>query len=53
MRAEPLITEAFRTGAGMGWHAHHEDVDCLKHPSNVYGEQVRYPEVSHMPWVSI
>ena len=26
LRAEPLITEAFRTGAGVGWHEHHEDV---------------------------
>jgi 2-polyprenyl-3-methyl-5-hydroxy-6-metoxy-1,4-benzoquinol methylase len=26
LRAEPLITEAFRTGAGVGWHQHHEDV---------------------------
>ena len=26
LRAEPVITEAFRTGAGMGWHEHHEDV---------------------------
>ena len=24
--AEPRITEAFRTGAGMGWHEHDEDV---------------------------
>ena len=26
LRAEPQITEAFRTGAGVGWHEHHEDV---------------------------
>jgi ubiquinone/menaquinone biosynthesis C-methylase UbiE len=26
LRAEPQITEAFRTGAGMGWHEHHDDV---------------------------
>jgi 2-polyprenyl-3-methyl-5-hydroxy-6-metoxy-1,4-benzoquinol methylase len=26
LRAEPLITEAFRTGAGVGWHEHHADV---------------------------
>jgi len=26
LRAESQITEAFRTGAGMGWHEHHEDV---------------------------
>ena len=26
LRAVPRITEAFRTGAGMGWHEHHEDV---------------------------
>ncbi|QUH03771.1 methyltransferase domain-containing protein [Saccharopolyspora erythraea] len=26
LRAEPRITEAFRTGAGFGWHEHHEDV---------------------------
>jgi ubiquinone/menaquinone biosynthesis C-methylase UbiE len=26
LRAEPQITEAFRTGAGMGWHEHDEDV---------------------------
>jgi SAM-dependent methyltransferase len=26
LRAEPQITDAFRTGAGMGWHEHHEDV---------------------------
>ena len=26
LRAEPQITEAFRTGAGVGWHTHHEDV---------------------------
>ncbi|TCK22894.1 class I SAM-dependent methyltransferase [Pseudonocardia endophytica] len=26
LRAEPQITEAYRTGAGMGWHEHHEDV---------------------------
>ena len=26
LRAEPQITEAFRTGSGVGWHEHHEDV---------------------------
>lgn len=26
LRAESQITEAFRTGAGMGWHEHHDDV---------------------------
>jgi SAM-dependent methyltransferase len=26
LRAEPQITDAFRTGAGMGWHEHHDDV---------------------------
>jgi 2-polyprenyl-3-methyl-5-hydroxy-6-metoxy-1,4-benzoquinol methylase len=26
LRAEPQIAEAFRTGAGVGWHEHHEDV---------------------------
>jgi len=26
VRAEPQITEAFRTGAGFGWHEHDEDV---------------------------
>ena len=26
MRAVPRITEAFRTGAGMGWHEHDADV---------------------------
>ncbi|MET7464388.1 class I SAM-dependent methyltransferase [Nonomuraea sp. NPDC005501] len=26
LRAEPRITESFRTGAGFGWHEHHEDV---------------------------
>ncbi|MEV2273544.1 class I SAM-dependent methyltransferase [Nonomuraea africana] len=26
LRAEPRITEAFRTGAGVGWHEHDEDV---------------------------
>jgi SAM-dependent methyltransferase len=26
LRAEPVIAEAFRTGAGVGWHQHHEDV---------------------------
>ena len=26
LRAEPQITEAFRTGAGLGWHQHDEDV---------------------------
>ncbi|MEQ3549369.1 class I SAM-dependent methyltransferase [Pseudonocardia nematodicida] len=26
LRAEPRITEAFRTGRGMGWHEHDDDV---------------------------
>jgi SAM-dependent methyltransferase len=26
LRAEPRITQAFRSGAGMGWHEHDEDV---------------------------
>jgi hypothetical protein len=26
LRAEPQITKAFRTGAGVGWHEHHQDV---------------------------
>ena len=26
LRAEPRITEAFRTGGGVGWHEHHDDV---------------------------
>ena len=26
LRAEPRITEAFRSGAGMGWHEHDDDV---------------------------
>jgi ubiquinone/menaquinone biosynthesis C-methylase UbiE len=26
LRAVPRITEAFRTGTGMGWHEHHQDV---------------------------
>jgi 2-polyprenyl-3-methyl-5-hydroxy-6-metoxy-1,4-benzoquinol methylase len=26
LRAEPQITEAFRTGAGVAWDSHHEDV---------------------------
>jgi ubiquinone/menaquinone biosynthesis C-methylase UbiE len=26
LRAEPRVTEAFRTGAGMGWHEHNPDV---------------------------
>ena len=26
LRAEPHITDAFRTGAGFGWHEHHDDV---------------------------
>ena len=26
LRAEPQITEAFRTGEGFGWHEHHQDV---------------------------
>jgi 2-polyprenyl-3-methyl-5-hydroxy-6-metoxy-1,4-benzoquinol methylase len=26
LRSEPLLAEAFRTGEGVGWHEHHEDV---------------------------
>jgi ubiquinone/menaquinone biosynthesis C-methylase UbiE len=26
LRAEPRLTEAFRTGAGLGWHEHEDDV---------------------------
>ena len=26
LRAEPQLSEAFRTGAGVGWHEHDEDV---------------------------
>ncbi len=26
LRAEPRLAEAFRTGEGIGWHEHHEDV---------------------------
>jgi 2-polyprenyl-3-methyl-5-hydroxy-6-metoxy-1,4-benzoquinol methylase len=26
LRAESQITQSFRTGAGMGWHEHHDDV---------------------------
>jgi 2-polyprenyl-3-methyl-5-hydroxy-6-metoxy-1,4-benzoquinol methylase len=26
LRAEPMITDAFRTGAGVAWHEHHDDV---------------------------
>ena len=26
LRSEPMITEAFRTGAGVGWHEHDHDV---------------------------
>lgn len=26
LAAEPRITDAFRTGAGVGWHEHHDDV---------------------------
>ncbi|HEU5157503.1 MAG TPA: class I SAM-dependent methyltransferase [Streptosporangiaceae bacterium] len=26
LRAEPRLTEAFRTGEGVAWHEHHEDV---------------------------
>jgi 2-polyprenyl-3-methyl-5-hydroxy-6-metoxy-1,4-benzoquinol methylase len=26
LRSEPKVTEAFRTGAGVGWHEHHEGV---------------------------
>ncbi len=28
MRDEPAITDAFRTGAGVGWHEHHHDLFC-------------------------
>jgi len=28
LKAVPRITEAFRTGAGMGWHEHDRDVFC-------------------------
>lgn len=27
--------------------------DCLTHPWNVYGEQVRYPRVAGMEWVEV
>ena len=26
LRAEPRVVDAFRTGAGIGWHEHDEDV---------------------------
>ncbi|MBW0093954.1 methyltransferase domain-containing protein [Pseudonocardia sp. KRD-184] len=26
LRSEPAITQAFRTGEGVGWHEHHEDL---------------------------
>ena len=26
LRSEPRITDAFRTGAGVGWHEHHDDL---------------------------
>ena len=26
LRSEPQLTEAFRTGEGVGWHQHHQDV---------------------------
>ena len=26
LRSEPRVTEAFRTGAGIGWHEHHQEV---------------------------
>ena len=26
LRAEPRVTESFRTGAGLGWHEHDDDV---------------------------
>ncbi len=26
LRAEPRVTDAFRTGAGIGWHEHHDEV---------------------------
>jgi transcriptional regulator with XRE-family HTH domain len=30
LRAESQITDAFRTGAGMGWHEHHDDVPAAR-----------------------
>jgi hypothetical protein len=27
--------------------------ECLTHPWNAYGQAVRYPRVSHMPWVPV
>ena len=37
LRAEPRITEAFRTGAGVAWHEHDDDVfvgcDCSSGPA--------------------
>lgn len=30
-----------------------EPKDCLTHPWNVYGEQVRYPRVAGMEWVEV
>jgi 2-polyprenyl-3-methyl-5-hydroxy-6-metoxy-1,4-benzoquinol methylase len=39
LRSEPRITEAFRTGAGVGWHEHHDDlfggVDAFYRPGYV------------------
>ena len=26
LRSEPRVTEAFRTGAGIGWHEHDDEV---------------------------
>ncbi len=41
LRAEPQITEAFRTGAGVGWHEHVDDVfvgcDAFYRPGYVAG----------------
>ncbi len=41
LRAEPRLTEAFRTGEGIGWHEHHEDVfvgcDAFYRPGYVAG----------------
>src|SRR5215472_5321270 len=38
LRAEPRITEAFRTGSGVGWHEQHEDVfvGCEQFFRNAY-----------------
>jgi hypothetical protein len=29
-KVEPQITEAFRTGKGMGWHEHDPDLFCIR-----------------------